>query len=316
MDRRDDLSSGAPRRVSVNERHAEYIEGRARLGSASLAEEGPSSDLNHARMSETSPFASDEAGFLAEFRQALKELVGVLRLGRQTLYYIMNGTREPGDIAEQMFAIGNRSMPFMVVTMAFIGAIIAYQTALQSSRLVPDLSMMGATFIKLLIRDLAASVGALPLATRVGAGIAAEIGSMVVTEQVDALRMSNADPVDYLVVPRFVASIIMGTVVLLIGGFVAFASGMFVANVAFDVNPHTFMNLSLITSGDLILGFLKCLTYGGAIALVSAQRGLSTFGGSEGVGRSTTEAVVGSCFSIIVLNLVISSIGYVVFPAL
>ncbi|HJK95105.1 MAG TPA: ABC transporter permease [Polyangiaceae bacterium LLY-WYZ-15_(1-7)] len=253
---------------------------------------------------------------LAALKNVLQDALAVARVGRRTMHYLIRGKREPGSVARQMFAIGNQSLFFMCITMAFIGAIITFQTGLQSKKLVPDFSMIGATYLKLLIRDLAASVGALPLATRVGAGIAAEIGSMVVTEQVDALRMCAADPVDYLVVPRFIASVIMGTVILIIGGFVAYGSGMLVAQLMFDVSPHTFTNLSLVTMGDLVLGVSKAVTYGGAIALVSGQRGLATFGGSEGVGWATTEAVVGSCFAIIVLNLVISTIGYFFVPAL
>ncbi|MEO0321891.1 MAG: ABC transporter permease [Myxococcota bacterium] len=219
-------------------------------------------------------------------------------------------------LATQMHSVGNRSMPFMVVTMAFIGAIISFQTALQSQEILPDLSQVGATFTKLLVRDLAASVGALPLATRVGAGIAAEIGSMVVTEQVDALRMNNADPVETLVVPRFVACVVMGTVVLVIGGFVAFGAGVVVGQLAFGIEARTFASTALLNGGDVALGLAKCATYGGAIALVSSERGLSAFGGSEGVGRATTEAVVGSCFAIIVLNVLLSTAGYFLLPAL
>ena len=186
---------------------------------------------------------------------------------------------------------------------------------LRGQVLVSALDRLGATYVKLLIRDLAASVGAMPLATRVGAGIAAEIGSMVVTEQTDALRMSAADPVDYLVVPRFLASVLMGTSILLIGGAVAYFAGMLICNLSFDVNPYVYMNFSMVTSGDCILGFIKCLVYGGTIALVSSQRGLRTFGGSEGVGRATTEAVVGSLFAIITLNLIMSTIGNFLLPA-
>ncbi len=245
-------------------------------------------------------------------RAAILDLRDLWGMFLRTLYYVFRGRREPGAIAEQMHAIGNRSLPFMCVTMAFIGAIICFQSALQSQRLIPDLTMLGATYTQLLVRDIAASVGAMPFATRVGAGIAAEIGSMVVTEQVDALRMCAADPVDYLVVPRFIASVVMGTVVLLISGFVAYLSGMLVANVVFDVNVHTFINFSMVGLADLAVGLFKCVTYGAAIAIVSAHRGLTTFGGSEGVGWATTQAVVGSCFAIIVLNLVISSVAYIV----
>src|SRR5580704_7556950 len=113
----------------------------------------------------------------------------------RTLYYVF---REKGATLQQMFEIGNKSVFFVSITMGFIGMILTYQAGLQSRRVVPDFTMLGATYLELLVRDFAASIGALMLATRVGAGIAAEIGSMVVTEQVDALRMCAADPIDFL----------------------------------------------------------------------------------------------------------------------
>lgn len=248
-------------------------------------------------------------------RVAGAELAGLWSLLTRTLYFVLRGQRDRRAVVSEMYAIGNRSVFFMSVTMGFIGAIIAFQSGTQAQRLVPDMTMLGPMFLKLLVRDLAASVGAMPLATRVGAGIAAELGSMVVTEQVDALRMNAADPVDYLVAPKFVASVVMGTVVLLWAGAVAVISGMVTANVVFDVHYQTFLNFNMVTRSDAILGLLKCFTYGGAIAIVSAHCGLRAFGGSEGVGRATTHAVVGSCFAIIVLNLIISSAGYFLLPA-
>ena len=261
------------------------------------------------------PDEKPKTGFSAGLAYYAAELSDLYRVLRQTLYYCVRGKREKGDVVAQCYAIGNGSLFFMSITMAFIGMIIVYQMGIQTQRIVPDMTLLGATYVKLLVRDLGASVGAMPLATRVGAGIAAQIGSMVVTEQTDALRMSAADPIDYLVVPRFIASTIMGTVILIIGCMVAYGAGMFIAMAQFDVNPHTFVNMSMLTWGDCALGFLKCLTYGGAMAIVSSQRGLRTFGGSEGVGIATTEAVVGSLFAIIILNFILSSVGVVLFPA-
>ncbi len=174
--------------------------------------------------------------------------------------------------------------------------------------------MLGATYLELLVRDLAASMGALMLATRVGAGIAAEIGSMVVTEQVDALRMCAADPIDYLLVPRFKASMVMTAVLVVWGGTVAFLAGGVTAYVAFDVPFRTFASVSLLSWGDLITGLAKCVAYGAAIPIVSGHAGLSTFGGSEGVGWATTKAVVNSSLAVIMLNLVISTAAFLVFP--
>jgi phospholipid/cholesterol/gamma-HCH transport system permease protein len=232
----------------------------------------------------------------------------------RTLYWTFTGRREPGALAAQCFEVGNKSAFFISVTMGFLGMILVFQSALQALRVVPDLTMLGATFIEILVRDLAASIGALMLATRVGAGIAAEIGSMVVTEQVDALRMSGVDPVHYLIVPRFVASVIMTPVLILLGGFVSLMAGMATAHFIFDVNPSTFLNPILLDWGDFTIGVTKCFAYGAAIPIVSGYCGLSTHGGSEGVGWATTRAVVNSSLATIILNFFISGAGFAIFP--
>jgi len=231
----------------------------------------------------------------------------------RTLYYCFRGRREPGAVLEQMYEIGNRSLFFLTVVMGFFGTILVYQAGLQNKRVLPDLTMLGATFLELLVRDLAASIGALMLATRVGAGIAAEIGSMVVTEQIDALRMSAADPIDYLIKPRFVASILMTTVLIIWSATVAFTAGMAAAYFFFDVPPRTFSNVALVDVGDLSIGLAKCVAYGAAIPIVSGHSGLAAHGGSEGVGWATTRAVVNTSLAVIMLNLVISTIGLMIF---
>ncbi|RLB53205.1 MAG: ABC transporter permease [Deltaproteobacteria bacterium] len=246
---------------------------------------------------------------------AYGEMMAILRLGGRVMRSIRRGNMDRAAVFEQMWIMGNKSVFYMTVTMGVIGIILIYQGGLQAQRIVPDTSMIGATYTKFLVRDLAPSIGALPLAMRIGAGIAAELGSMVVTEQVDAMRMCAADPIDYLVVPRFIASTIMTTVVLVWSAFVMTVSGMLTAYFIFDVNFHTFLNPTLMTHGDWVVGLVKAVVYGATIALISSHRGLSTFGGSAGVGWATTSAVVYSCFSIIVLNLFISLIGQLIFPA-
>ena len=236
-----------------------------------------------------------------------------LDLGRQTLHYSLRHTLEPHAIATELYEIGVRSAVFLSVAMGFIGMIFVYQAGLQLRRVIPDLTQLGPTYLELLVRDLAPSICALLLATRVGAGIAAEIGSMVVTEQVDALRMCAADPVDYLVKPRFLASIAMSVVLTFLAGSVAFGTGMWTAHAFFGLNPRTFVDTSLIDQGDVIVCVTKCLAYGAAIPLISAHSGLATRGGSEGVGTATTRAVVNSSLAVIVLDFVISALGYLLF---
>jgi phospholipid/cholesterol/gamma-HCH transport system permease protein len=231
----------------------------------------------------------------------------------RTLYYCARGRREPGAVAFYMYEIGNRSVFFLSVVMGFIGMIMVYQGGVQTKRVIPELSMLGPTYLELLVRDLAASIGALMLATRVGAGIAAELGSMVVTEQVDALRMCAADPIDYLVKPRFVASLVMTACLVMWGGAVAFTTGMLTGWIMFEINPQTFMNWTLVGTSDVLTGFAKCLAYGSAIPIVSAHAGLATHGGSEGVGSATTRAVVNSSLAVIALNLIISAASFALF---
>jgi phospholipid/cholesterol/gamma-HCH transport system permease protein len=231
----------------------------------------------------------------------------------RTLYFTIRGRHEKGAALRQMYEIGNRSLFFVTITMGFIGMILVYQGGLQAKRILPDFSMLGPSFLELLVRDLAASIGALMLATRVGAGIAAEIGSMVVTEQVDALRMSAADPIEFLLVPRFVASLVMTTVLIVWAAVVAFGAGAATARVAFDVPWEQFADLRLVHASDVVTGLTKCVAYGAAIPVVSGYCGLSTFGGSEGVGWATTRAVVSSSLAIIALNAGISTAALLVF---
>lgn len=243
----------------------------------------------------------------------VRGVVDTYALFGQTLYYTVRGRPELGSVFRQMYEIGNRSLVFLCIVLGFVGMILTYQAGLQTLRVVPDLSRLGATFIELLVKDLGPSICALMLATRVGAGIAAEIGSMVVTEQVDALRMCAADPVDYLVKPRFIASLVMTLILVVCASSVAVGTGMLTAQAYFDISPRTFFNLDRVGFPDLSVGFAKCLAYGAAIPVISSQAGLSTFGGSEGVGAATTRAVVNSSLAVVIMNFFISGTGYLIF---
>jgi phospholipid/cholesterol/gamma-HCH transport system permease protein len=125
--------------------------------------------------------------------------------------------------------------------------------------------------------------------------------------------MCAADPIDFLVVPRFVASIVMCTALIVFAGAVAFATGALTAHLAFDVPLNTFCSTRLIGWGHVVTGLAKCLAYGAAIPVVSGYCGLSTFGGSEGVGWATTRAVVNSSLAIIVLDALISTASLLIF---
>lgn len=220
---------------------------------------------------------------------------------------------EPGSVAEQVDLLGIRSLGFVCLVLGFVGGIIVYQAGIQALRIVPDTSTIGASYIQILVRDLAASLTALMLATRVGAGIAAELGSMKVTDQLDALRLSQADPVVYLVAPRILACLIATPLLTILGGTVALFTGMLTGLWVFDINPTSFLDARFVTAADLIAGLAKSVSFGLAIPVMSAHAGLYTEGGSQGVGNATTRAVVGSSLAVIVLGFVIGAMAEVIF---
>jgi len=215
--------------------------------------------------------------------------------------------RPRGELARQLHAIGNRSLVFILVTLGFIGMVMTYEACLQLARVTGDFSQVGSQLLRLIISDFGPTLTALMLATRVGAGIAAEIGSMKVTEQIDALRMSGVLPIDYLIVPRFLASLVMTLVLSVFGGLVMFTAGGLTAKYSFAVNPTLFFDASAIRGRHVVLLVVKAVAYGAAIPVVAGFCGLRARGSSEGVGWATTAAVIGGSFAVIVLDFVISA---------
>ncbi len=269
----------------------------------------------------TSPPTSPPSGALADTFAALgRPLVhgyrlarDLFRLFRDTFRAIVRGRARLREVMSQAFLIGNRSVPFVAITLGVLGLISVFQVATQIKQVIPDFTMLGAAFLQMMIREFAPTITGLMVATRVGSGIAAEIGSMVVTEQVDALRMCNADPVEYLLAPRTLASAVMMVMLTVVGIVCATLTGMLIARSGFGVPFKTFLNLQLVQTADLVLGGTKALAYGIAIPVIAGQAGLAASGGSAGVGRATTQAVVATSFAVIVLDFVISGVSYVVF---
>ena len=258
----------------------------------------------------TSFISTIGAGVLASGRAA-RELwqvyVGTLAGLVRSLSRANRKNRPRGELARQLHAIGNRSLLFIAVTLGFIGMVMTYQACLQLGRVTGDYSQVGSQFLRLIISDFGPTLTALMLATRVGAGIAAEIGSMKVTEQVDALRMSGVLPIDYLIVPRFVACLVMTLMLSILGSVVMHSAGGLTAQYSFGVNPATFYDLSFIRPRHVALFVIKAVAYGAAIPVVAGFCGLRARGSSEGVGWATTAAVIGSSFAVIVLDFVISA---------
>ncbi|MCA9514510.1 MAG: ABC transporter permease [Myxococcales bacterium] len=249
----------------------------------------------------------------APFTAVGRELRGDVALAFAALGAIFRGAAGRRAVVQQAYAVGNRSLFFITATLGFLGLISVYQVATQIQQILPDFSMLGAAFIQLMIREFAPTITGLMIATRVGSGIAAEIGSMVVTEQVDALRMCNADPVEYLVAPRVLGSVVMVPMLSIYAVLVATLAGMALGHAVFDIPTQTFLSLRLVKGPDIVLGLVKAVSYGFWIPIVAAHAGLSATGGSAGVGWATTRAVVATSFAVVLLDFVISGASYVIF---
>jgi phospholipid/cholesterol/gamma-HCH transport system permease protein len=160
---------------------------------------------------------------------AAEDARGLRWLFARTLYGTIAGKCERAMLVRQLYHIGNKSLIFVAVTLGFLGMVLVFQTCLQVNQVTGDLSQIGSDWVRILVHEFGPTLTAMMMATRVGAGIAAELGSMTVTEQVDALRMCGVDPVDYLVVPRFIAHILMSIVITTFAVVVAMGVGTMTA---------------------------------------------------------------------------------------
>jgi phospholipid/cholesterol/gamma-HCH transport system permease protein len=226
----------------------------------------------------------------------------IYQLFKTTVRATLQGRFRWRAVMEQMQIVGTQSLVFTTGAIGFLSMILVVQSGTQIERILPDFGLLGPTIIELLVKQFGPTVTALMIATKVGTGIAAEIGSMVVTEQVDALKMSNTDPIEHLVVPRFIAC----TVMLLVLTIVAVSFGILVslltAKVEFGVNPISFWDLQFVQTHDIVMAICKCISMGLVIPIIAAQAGLKARGGSEGVGWATTRAVVNASLAVIVLD--------------
>lgn len=204
----------------------------------------------------------------------------------------------------------NRSLAFIVVAMGFVGMIMVYQSTEQLSRAIGDTHLVGPSFVKLLVRVLGPTIVGLLIACRVGAGIAAEIGAMAVTDQLDAMRICFADPIEVLLVPRVRAGIIAAFTLTVVGAAASAAAGFATAVLLYSVSSGTFWNFDLVSVPDVLQGMTKSVCYGVVIPVIAGVFGFRAKGGAGGVGRATTDAVVGASFAIVLIDSLISLIAH------
>lgn len=213
------------------------------------------------------------------------------------------------DILDQMDNIGVGSVAVVMLTGFFTGSVLTLQSA-------KTLSVYGAKGVTgqlvaiSLVRELGPVLAALMLAGRIGSGIASELGSMVVTEQINAMRALGTDPIKKLVIPRLIATTTMLPLLTIVANTIGLLGGLLVAVYTLGINGSVYLSSAWngLTFTDLFGGLLKPLVFGASVALVGCRCGLRTYGGTQGVGRSTTQAVVAASILILFFNLILTRI--------
>ena len=207
------------------------------------------------------------------------------------------------ELSRNLHKMGVKSLPIVVVTALFVGAIMVIQAAPLVTRFnARGMIGWGAGFATL--REVGPLLIALMFSGRVGANNTAELGTMVVTSQIDALRALAIDPISYLVLPRVLSMVVMLFLLTVIGDVVAIGGAMVAAKALLEVDPRSFMNslTLLLSEWDLMTGLIKSVLFGAMVALTSCHFGFSVKGGAPGVGKAVNAAVVAAASGIFILD--------------
>jgi phospholipid/cholesterol/gamma-HCH transport system permease protein len=241
--------------------------------------------------------------------ESIAEVGRISLLVGDTFRHLARGLRSFRLVVDQMHMIGVQSLMLVVIVSLFTGAVAAVQAAYQFSTVVP-MKYIGSVILRSVIIELGPVLTALIVGGRVGAAIAAELGTMRVTEQVDALESMAINPVRYLVVPRVVAAIVMLPMLTILANTIAVFGGYVVATTSIGVSHHTYVTglKNFFYLKDLWSGLIKAFFFGGIIGWMGCYYGFRTEGGAEGVGIATTRAVVSSCVLVLVSDYVLANV--------
>jgi len=236
-------------------------------------------------------------------------------LAFKTIYFSFIPPYKKGRIFEQAKKAGLDSLPLVSLIALFIGFIFAFQTAYFMQRIGSELYIASLVALSI-VRELGPVITALVVAGRVGAAITAEIGSMQVTEQVDALETLAVSPMKYLVVPRFLALSLMLPLLTIYADAVGILGSYIICVFRLGISSSIYLRVTAeaLFYKDLFTGLFKTIFFGMIIALVSCYEGFNVKGGAEGVGQATTRSVVFSFIMIIIADSIFTALFYFIFP--
>ncbi len=240
--------------------------------------------------------------------RATEEAGRILLLFVATARQLFASPFEGQNTFRQMLEVGIRSIPVVVVTAIFTGMVFALQTYTGFKRFGAE-TLVGTVVALSMTRELGPVLTGLIVAGRAGAAMAAELGTMRVTEQIDALETLATNPVKYLIVPRFTAGLVMMPALSLCADMIGIVGGYFVTVGLFGTSSVVYWDQTwnYLESSDIYNGLIKAVFFGGAIAIISCYKGFTARGGAEGVGKATTGAVVVSSMTILIADYFLSS---------
>jgi phospholipid/cholesterol/gamma-HCH transport system permease protein len=259
------------------------------------------------------PEASETPSLPSLLGAALKRQIFVVQdyslMSLQGLLNIFTPPQYWTDTIEQMNLIGVNSLPIVALAGLFIGGVLVLQTSSQFLRF-GETALTGDAVSLALVRELGPAITALLVAGRNASGIASELGSMVVTEQVDAMRALGTDPLRKLVTPRIIAMVTMLPLLVAVSDLVGLVGGFIVAFLTLRLGAVQFWTraINVLEFGDLVQGLVKPLIFAFIIATVGCYQGLRVKGGTQGVGRATTSAVVVSSVLVLVTDFFLAKV--------
>ncbi len=238
-------------------------------------------------------------------KQAVLQVQEYVLLAWRSMANLFAHPRYLSDTLQQADLIGVGSVPVVVLTGFFTGAVLALQSANSLARF-GALSLTGQLVSLSMVRELGPVLTGLMVAGRNASGMASELGSMKVTEQIDAMRALGTDPTKKLVTPRVVASVIMLFFLTIISDLVGLTGGYIIGYFTLGLDSYQYWNTAYqsLVYGDVFMGLTKPLLFGFVISTIGCYYGLTAHGGTQGVGRATTQAVVAASVVMLVVNLV------------
>ncbi|MGK7911577.1 MAG: MlaE family lipid ABC transporter permease subunit [Synechococcus sp.] len=236
-----------------------------------------------------------------------RRLFSSILLAGQVVLYLLKGRLYHRNTVDQMSLVGTESLGVVIITALVISGVFTIQVAREFINFGAA-SAIGGVLALALAREMTPVLTAVVVAGRVGSAFAAELGTMEVTEQVDALKVLRTNPVEYLVVPRVLACAMMMPILTILALIAGIMGGLIICVAYYGLTTSAFMNSArnFLAGSDIIICCVKALVFGVAIAIIGCGWGLTTTGGAKGVGRSTTAAVVTSLLCIFVANFVLS----------